>query len=945
MRRSQYSNTISFGQFELAVAERVLLEGGKPVQLGGRAFDVLVALVERAGQVVSKQELAGCVWPGLSVDEGALRVQIASLRKALGDGKSGSRYVMTLQGRGYSFVAPTSRSDAESSAKGGSASYFTNRLPTRLTRIVGRESVVEELAAKVKTERFLTIVGAGGIGKTTAAVATGYRLFQDFAGNVIFFDLASVRDSRLLLSAITSTLGLVQSDDPLPGLIAHLRDKPRLLILDNCEHLIESVAALAERILLEVPETHILATSREAMRADGEHVWHLKPLECPPDEFSLTVEQIMSFPAAELFVERAVASGHSFDLTDREARAVAKICQKLDGIALAIELAAGRARTFGLQELAALISSKIELLGQGRRTAAPRHQTLSAALDWSYQLLPDNEKAVFGRLSVFVAMFTLEAARAVATGPDVDEGQVVDTLAGLVGKSLVVADHSKGAAQFRLLDTTRSFALGKLLERGESEEVSRRHATYFLELLERTIAGPPAPDGKLFFGFWNHLPNVRAALEWTFLDPKQLELAIRLAVASGLVFLESSLLKECSSWSERAIAALDQNSLGTGLEMQLQTALGFSSIFTKGNHESAGKALRRALELAAELQDLRYEGPLLCRLFVYHERIGDFRSALKYAERAEAVAQEIGDPVAIAEAQTILGTACLHAGHLAKAREKLEAAMRELPAAPRFDTYHFDFRLGARNCAARILWLQGFSDQAVAAARETSKKACAFHHLVSDCIALVWGIHIFLWNRNLDEVEGCVDSLLEHAERHSLAPYHALGRGLRGELLVRLGQPEAGIEQLRSALATLHGVRYELLTTSLMTAMAEGMALAGRLGDAAEIIDEAIAVVERNGDLFMLPEVLRIKASTMISLDQSLFAKAEECLLHSRDLAIKQGALAWELRTATTLAALRSRQGHAEQGRRALLPVYARFTEGFDNADVKAAHRLLHDLA
>jgi len=948
MVRAHYPNTISFGPFELAVAERVLLEDGKPVQLGGRAFDILVALVERAGQVVSKQELAERVWPGLSVDEGALRVQIASLRKALGGGKPGTWYVTTSQGRGYCFVAPTSPSNADIRAKDNSARRLKSQLPTRVTRVVGRESEVEELATRVATERFLTIVGAGGIGKTTVAIAVGHRLIGHFDGNAIFFDLASVRDSRLLLSAITSTLGLVQSDDPLPGLIAHLRGKPRLLILDNCEHLIEPVAAVAERILSGAPEAHILATSREAIRADGEHVWHLKPLECPPDELPLTVEQILGFPAAQLFVERANGNGHCFDPTDRDARAVARICQKLDGIALAIELAAGRANAFGLHEIAALISSKIELSGQGRRTAAPRHQTLTAMLDWSYQLLPDIEKAVFGRLSIFVGTFTLEAAKAIAIDTDADEGEVVAALAGLVAKSLVTVDHSNGDAPFRLLDITRNYASEKLLESGESGKVSRRHAAYFLALLERAIDGPPAPGGKLFSSFAPHLANVRAALESSFDDPNELDVAIGLAVASGRLFLELSLLTECSSWSERAIAALDENSLGTRLEMQLQTALGFSSIFTRGNDDSAGRALKRALELAARLRDSRYQGALLCRLFVYHERMGDFRAGLEYAGRVEAVAREIGDPEGIAEAQIIFGTSCLHAGYLAKARAKYEAAMGKLPVAPRTDTYHFgslNFHLGARNSAARVLWLQGFPDQAVATARETSEKACAFNHLVSDCIALVWGMRVFLWNRNLDDVERCVASLLEHAERHSLMPYHTLARGMAGEILIRRGQPEAGIAQLRNALERLHGLRYELQTTSLMIAIADGMALAGRPLEADKAIDEAIAVGERNGDLFMMPEALRIKATILMSLDGSLFAEAEKYLHRSRDLAREQGALAWELRTATALASLRVRQGRPEQARAALLPVYQRFTEGFDGADMTEARSLLDELA
>jgi predicted ATPase/DNA-binding winged helix-turn-helix (wHTH) protein len=943
------SDTISFGTFSLSVSERLLLNRGKRVPLGGRAFDILIALVERAGEVVSKKELMQLVWPNATVDEGSLRFHIASLRKTLGEGEPGGPYVKTLQGHGYCFVASIFRSNRlQPLITEEAVAQLPQRLPVRMLRMVGREEAVQKLSAHVKIERFVTIVGPGGIGKTTVAVAVGHKLLQDFDGAVIFFDLGTLSDPLLVPSAIASVLGLlVQSNDPVPGLIAYLRSKRVLLILDSCEHVIESAATLAERIFREAPETHILATSREALRADGEHVRPLMPLESPPDGPGLTAMQALRFSAVRLFVERVTASGYALELSDRDAPTVAEICRRLDGIALAIELAAGRVNAFGIEEIATRLCHRLKLLWEGRRTAPPRHQTLSAMLDWSYNLLRDSERLVLCRLSVFVGAFTLEAALAIAAGPDIDESQAVAALDGLVMKSLVAADTSQPATRYRLLDTTRAYALGKLLDRDDADQVARRHAIYFLELLDRNDADRPSTsNGKAFAKFAEHLGNVRAALEWSFLERGDAGVSIALAAASSRLFLELSLLSECSRWAERAITRLDETSRGTPLELELQAALGLSSMFTRGNSEQAGTALKRGLVLADELGDMHNALRLLGRLHIFHERVGDFRVALEYAKRGKALAKKIGDPVGVAEASSALGISCHLEGDGVNARLHLEAALVELPASTRIDAFHFgfDYRNRARIALARALWLEGLSHQALMTSRETVEEAQAFNHPVTLCIALIWAVSVFLWNGDLDCADQSIDRFIDQADRHSLAPYQAVGRGVKGELMVRRGEPETGVVQLRAALETLHVLRYELLTTAFMTAVAEGLAMMGRFDEAIRAIDETIAVVERNGDLFTMPELLRVKGLILVSAQRPAPLKAETCFLTSLELAVRQSALAWELRTATSLALLRVGQGRRDEAREVLAPVYARFTEGFDNSDLTAARDLLNDL-
>jgi predicted ATPase/DNA-binding winged helix-turn-helix (wHTH) protein len=949
----QTDETISFGPFRLFAASRLIERAGTPLQLGGRALDILVALVEQAGKVVNKNDLMARVWPDVTVDEGSLRVHVAALRKALGDGEAGARYVKTLTGQGYCFVAPISRSSeprpagAERSAP-SLPQNLAHNLPSRLMRMVGRDQIVREISEQLKTERFVTIAGPGGIGKTTVAVSIGHELLSEFAGAVLFFDLGPLNDPVLVPGAVASTLGLlVQSRDPTPGLIAFLRDKRMLLILDSCEHVIETVAMLAERIFQDAPQVHILATSRESLRVEGEHVHRLPPLGSPPDDAGLTAAQALGFPAVQLFVERAIASGRRFELSDANAPVIGDICRKLDGMALAIELAAGGVDIYGIQETMALLNDRFKLLWEGRRTALPRHQTLSATLDWSYNLLSENERLVLNRLSVFAGVITLEAARAVAAGLGVDEVQVVAALVSLVAKSLVSADIGAPATRYRLLDTTRVYASVKLLERGEADEVARRHAVYFLELLERVDGNSFTPlQAKSFAAFADQLGNVRTALEWCFSERGDSAVGVALAAASAPLFLEMSLLTECHRWTEQAIAALDNANRGTRREMDLHAALGLSLMFTRGNSEQVGNSLARGLELAEQLRDLHSQLRLLERLHLFHIRIGNFQEALAFARRGEDVATKMEDPVFIAQIQVALGISYHLDGNNQSARAYLESALAMLPPSQQINSLHlgFDYHNRARITLARVLWIKGYPDQAVKAARQSVEEAIRFNHPIKLCMALLWAMSVFLWNEDLDSAEEYTDRFIAQAEKHSLAPYQTIGVGAKGELLVRRGEAEAGMALLRRSLQKMRAQRYGLLTT-FSTALAEGLAMTGRHDEALETIDEAIALVEHNTDLFGMPELLRIKANIVAAAEPANPIRAEGLFARSLELARKQSALAWELRTATNLARLWLTQDRLLEAHNLLAPVYGRFTEGFESRDLRTARELLDRLA
>jgi DNA-binding winged helix-turn-helix (wHTH) protein len=409
--------TFAFGSFRLIPAQRVLLEDGKPLHLGSRALDILVTLVEGAGETIRKDQLIARVWPDTVVDEGALRVHVAALRKALGDGRATKRYIANNPGRGYTFVAPVTREHPRKPIAIPDGASAANNLPVPLNRVVGRDETIATLTAQLAQRRLLTIVGPGGIGKTTVAVAVAEALSASYADGVWFVGLASLSDPELVPSAVSAALGISQSGaNPISGMTAWLRDMQAVIVLDSCEHVVGAAAALAEAVLKAAPGVRILATSREPLRAEGERLHRLASLDVPPASGDVEPDEALRYSAVQLFNDRAMAAVDGFALDAANVAAVLEICRRLDGAPLALELAAARVDVFGVMELAAHLDDRFRVLTSGRRTALPRHQTLGAMLDWSYNLLPTTEAAVLRRLSVFAADFALDAAVAVAGG-------------------------------------------------------------------------------------------------------------------------------------------------------------------------------------------------------------------------------------------------------------------------------------------------------------------------------------------------------------------------------------------------------------------------------------------------------------------------------------------------------------------------------------------------
>ncbi|MGL4559860.1 MAG: ATP-binding protein, partial [Afipia sp.] len=754
-----------------------------------RALDILRLLVSRAGDVVSKNELLAHAWPGLVVEEINLRVHIAEVRKALGDGKEGARYVTNIPSRGYCFVAPVQRiADAPPAASlpvqaPGVPEMPAPVLPHRLERMIGRDDVVREVSQRLLSERFITLRGPGGIGKTTVAIALAHELSAQFDGQVRFLDFSMVRDAALVAGTIAWALGLVvHHSDPTDSIVGYLRNRRLLLVLDSCEHVVEVIAGIAERIHQQAPGVSVLVTSRESLLVEGEQIFELGALEGPPQGAGLSAVEMLAYPAARLFTERAAAAGHRSEIADEDAEVLAEICSKLDGIALAIELAAVRVGTHGLREMVTLLDGRLKLEWRGRRTAPPRQQTLGATLDWSYGLISESERIALRRLAIFAAPFTLQGATMVA-GEDDRAERIVDSLEQLVAKSLIAVRPDGAVTRYRLLDTTRAYAAQKLADSGEATSIARRHAHYVQHALEMTAAD--AGDGDqasrsrartLLFS------DARAALKWAFANDEGAELRVPLAGACARLFVELNLLDEGRLWSSRALTMLDDSTRGSAWELELQATLGHAFMFTERNSDQAETALRRGLEIAEALGDRPNKFRLLARLNMFYRRTGDFQELLPIAFEAERVAREIGDKAGLAGAKALVGVSYHLMGDQAAAQFHLAEGVLGLGALRGAQPGHFAYARMPQIPLARVLWLRGFPDQAVDCVRPLTGAATP-QDAVMHCIALSWSASLYGWVGDWSLVEQMAGRLSTHAASHALAPYQAVATGFRAQTM------------------------------------------------------------------------------------------------------------------------------------------------------------------
>ena len=789
---------ISFGPFRLVAAQRLLLEGDKPVRLGSRALDILTALAERAGEVVSKEELIARAWPTTFVEDANLKIQVSALRRALGDGQGDNRYIATVVGRGYNFVAPIRKEEPpQASPSPIIAPAARHNLPFATTRMIGREEIATALVTQLSRRRLVTVVGPGGIGKTTVALAVAERMIGAYEHGVWLIDLAPLSDPGLVPSAVATVLGLkIRTEDPLPALVAALRDNRMLVMLDSCEHVIDAAAGLAAAVLRVAPGVNILVTSREPLGVPGERVHRLGPLNSPEQSPGLTATEAAAFPAVQLFVERVTAIVEDFTLTDANASLVVAICRRLDGLPLAIEFAAPRVEALGVEALAARLDDSLRVLGAQRRARMPRHQTMQAVVDWSHGLLIRDEQRFFRALGIFAGGFTVEAAAAVAMDAATTGVTAIDRLADLVAKSLVVADVSGTRSRFRLLDTIRAYAIEKLDESGERDRIARRHAEHYRILFERAAGEETVRRaGEWLADYAREINNLRVALDWALSPTGDVAIGISLTVSAVPLWTNLSMVEECRVRVERALE-LDGRlgTLETLDQLRLLSALGTALVFTRGRDPKLAATWRRALQIAEALDETDFRLRALWGLWVVHFHNGEHRLALDIAERFRSLAQRSDNARDVPVGDRMVGLLHHLLGDLGKARRCSEVALRSFETFSRevriayIGRFQLDQCVQTRITLAHVLWLQGFSDRAMQIAENNVAEARAGDHALSIANALIQvPCPIALLRGDLAATEEVVMALLECARRSDLPHYVHWARCFDAVLLIRRG--------------------------------------------------------------------------------------------------------------------------------------------------------------
>ncbi|WP_070106129.1 ATP-binding protein [Burkholderia plantarii] len=954
------------GRFEVDLAGRELLENGASVRLGARAFAILEMLVAADGRLVTKDALLDAIWPDTFVEENTLQVHLSALRRALGEERN---CIMTVPGRGYRLVrraaAEPPRAAAHRAAPAGGASHAT-RLP-RHPDVIGRVQAVAAVREALDRTRVLTLTGAGGIGKTTLSVTVANAIEAEAPGSVHLVELASMHGAAEIVAAVEGGLGLrlphpaSAGGPPTTTTAPPPAGAPRLLLLDNAEHLVVEVARVVECLLAAVPALRILVTSREPLRIAAEAVFAVEPLDVPERDADDTA--ILQRSAVQLFLARVQAmrgglhghgGGHGGGAA--ELRLIGEICRRLDGIPLAIELAAARVVSFGVDGVHQRLSDRLSLLSGGFRTALPRHQTLRAAFDWSFALLDAESRALFRRLAPFGGAFSLEAMCAVACDRELTVRAVVDGIGELVAKSLVGVEFDGPVARYRLSESTRAYALEQLRAAGEAQALAARHARYLASLFR----GDDAASG--FSGVDDEpdmrqaLADARGAVDWAFSPDGDTLLGVELSATLVVSLLENAQIEECGRRAAQAVAALEAlpaGSIAPVDEVRLKLALAAVLPNLTG-------PIQRAEDLWFEVHahaERTGNDALLARAFwgLWNVMLsaGKVHEALHYSRRFERFARETGCVPQHVLATQLTAVAEHCRGDHEIARAKLEQGLRHMETHPEdvesIRRFAVDPRAIAYSGLARIHWLRGDTDEA---ARLTSLALGLipaetmepwFTHVLG-----VVAVPLALISDDRVRAAHYLSIMKSQASLHRLTIWGEFGDCLAGILAIRESGPEASLPQLESSLDSLQARGFRRLTTPLVIECALALIAAGRVDDALARLHDAQASCEKHGELYFMPELLRALGVAAQAQAAALPADSPErargtaralaCFSDAIAMARSQGARMWELRAALGLARLPRSPAEMADARDALHALAPHFDRRSSVPEIRELH-------
>ena len=880
-----------FGPFVVWEAQRRIERAGEPVRLGPRALALLLQLIKRPGEVLSKEELLATVWAGLVVEEASVRVHMSTLRKALGapgDGDGCREWISNIPLRGYRFNGQVHREPLH--AEAGQAAPPFARLPVRLTRLIGRDAEVDRIRAALGSARLLTLVGTGGIGKTSVAIRAAECLEQQGSSQVAFVDLSPLDAGEHVLSTLARALSVTTDmGEPLQAIVRCLASRDALLLIDNCEHVIDTIAPLVAGLLAALPRLRILATSREALRVQGEQVLRLAPLAVPEAE-APSFAEAMRAPAVELLAERAAAAG-SRVFAESDGALLARIVRQIDGIPLAIELVAARLGVQSIGDLALRLNDHMRLYSLDKRAVPTRHTTLAATLAWSATLLSPEELKLFRRLSVFRGRFDVESALSVTRG-DMDADPAFDALISLANKSLVSFDSNDAIAPYRLLITTRSYAAALLAASDERHTLLRHHAQFMLERMQEAAAQLQQLDEQAWLDRHAYrLDDVRLAIEVCLGELADVKLATALITASATLWFQVSQVAEYRDWVRAALAQVDrQPEPDIETATRLNTALVSAVLSTGKPTEELGAVCDRALSgaLAIRVRHLELHARWGCCTNDMFR--GEYVAALRNSELLQEVVQSWDDPPARILAHRVSAMANNFCGRFAESRKHSEAALGLSGAFGRSSVTAAvgpEAAVAAKAVLCRTLWLQGETASALETASDAVARAESAGNSVSLCAALYGACAVALWSGELALARRWIPRMMEEARRRGLEGWYRYAEWFDQGLQLHAAEGrEDHIRRVGAQLAACDAPHKEMLLSFCPD----------------WLDDEVIARITRGEGLWCAAEARRALGWRHQKAGRTEAARAHYLL--AIETARQQGALGWERRAASSLAAL-----------------------------------------
>ncbi|WP_423760818.1 ATP-binding protein [Burkholderia sp. NLJ2] len=895
---------IQIGTLSVDFEQRDIRCHGASLRIGARALDILEVLHRANGSVVSKDDIMDAVWPGLIVEENRLQVHVATLRKALGADRD---LIKTVPGRGYVLIANPAAAHA--------APPRATALPpdavaaARPVPLVGRQAEIEQIVDMIERAPVVTLVGAGGIGKTSLADRVAHELRSRSGERVLFVALASAATRDDVLLAIAAELGL--DTDGMPDL-DRIGDafaaSPGLIVLDNAEHVVDLVADLVDTLTSRAASLRVLVTSREPLHISVEAVFRVSPLAVP--DGGASVDEIVRHSAVELFLARIRAATPDCAVDPASIRLIGDICRRLDGLPLAIELAAARVATLGLEVVASRLDDRLNLLTGGLRSALPRHQTLRATFDWSYVLLDAAARSLFRRMACFIGPFTFDAAREVAMEPGMSAAEMIAVLGELVAKSLVTVEFDGAQARYRLTESTRAYALEKLHNEGEFESVAERHACYEREQGEaRMQTQAQAAD----LASLRLAAGAPASREPVAAEPQALE-----ADALTLALREPAHMRECSIPARRALDAIEAEGAGgvdAAREMRLRAAYAAALLHTDGDTHTAAAMWDRTLGLAGRLGDEAFDARALVGLWNTMLTRSDIHESLRYATRFERAAERRGDRSQRLLANAMVATSLHYFGEHAQARERLEAATAGLAEVGEPSCAEaalgIDVAALGRTMLTRLVWMQGDPEYAMRLAAQAVECARRAGSGLALCVVLgAAAVPIALRYGDHDVISDYLGTLRSTAEANGFDIWLSHAECLAGQFDMQTGHPGAGLARLEPALRRIETSGFRRVLAPLTVAYAEGLTRTGRAAEACTKLDATLARCRAHGEHLFVPELLRARGLAM--LEQARTADADLAIACEADghrhllmgihTANGQGAAMWALRGTLDLA-------------------------------------------